>query len=504
MPTTSTRSHGSKNGPDPKRSPGLLLRVAALVTTGLAAGAAMVFATLSGAPAAEASTVTITNRTQFRDTTGAVIHAHGGGIIKVGDYYYWFGENRNSDSTFKAVTVYRSKDLQNWEFRNNALTSSSASELNRSNIERPKVIYNRSTGQFVMWMHKENGSDYGEARAAVAVSSTVDGTYTYKGSFRPLNQHMSRDITTFVDDDGNGYMISAARENYDLHIYRLTSDYTGVASLVYKWNGDHREAPALFKRNGVYFMITSAATGWNPNQAKYATATSLAGPWSGWQNVGDSTTYSSQSTYVLPIQGTQGTSYLYMGDRWGPGFGAAYADSQYVWLPLRFPSNTSLAMDWYPKITVDAAAGTIGGTAVTYVSLVGKLSGKCADVVSGSSDSKAEIILYTCGSASNQQWTFVDAGGGYYQIQAKHSGMCLDVLNGDTADGTKVVQYACGSGTNQQWQPTDAGGGYVRLVAKHSGKCLDVLNGSTANSARLVQNTCSSASNSQQWQRRSA
>ncbi len=37
-----------------------------------------------------------------------------------------------------------------------------------------------------MWMHKENGTDYGEARAAVASSATVDGDYTYHGSFRPL------------------------------------------------------------------------------------------------------------------------------------------------------------------------------------------------------------------------------------------------------------------------------------------------------------------------------
>ena len=91
---------------------------------------------------------------------------------------------------------------------------------------------------------------------------------------------MSRDITVFVDTDGTGYMISAARENYDLHIYRLTADYTGIAALVADpWPGGHREAPALFKRNGVYFMLTSGATGWNPNQQQYATATSIAGPW---------------------------------------------------------------------------------------------------------------------------------------------------------------------------------------------------------------------------------
>src|SRR6266540_4408659 len=168
---------------------------------------------------AQAAPQTITNGVQFTDTSGNAVHAHGGGVIKVGSYYYWFGEDRNSDNTFKYVDAYRSTDLKNWEFRNHVLTQSSASELGTAYIERPKVMYNASTGKFVMWMHKENGTDYNEARAAVAVSDTVDGNYTWQGSFQPLGHYMSRDITVFVDTDGTGYMASAARDNYDLQIY---------------------------------------------------------------------------------------------------------------------------------------------------------------------------------------------------------------------------------------------------------------------------------------------
>lgn len=189
-------------------------------------------AALVTAGPAQAAAQTVTNGVQFSDTSGNVVHAHGGGVIKVGSYYYWFGEDRNSDNTFKYVDAYRSTDLKNWEFRNHVLTQSSASELGTAYIERPKVIYNASTGKFVMWMHKENGTDYSQARAAVAVSSTIDGNYTYQGSFQPLGQYMSRDITTFVDTDGTGYMVSAANENYDLHIYKLTADYTAIDSLV--------------------------------------------------------------------------------------------------------------------------------------------------------------------------------------------------------------------------------------------------------------------------------
>src|SRR3954449_11219919 len=97
------------------------VRVAAFLAA-LVASAALLAVT--GGPA-EAAPVTVTNATQFTDTTGAVVHAHGGGVIKVGAYYYWFGENRNADNTFRYVSAYRSTDLRTWEFRNHVLASAS-------------------------------------------------------------------------------------------------------------------------------------------------------------------------------------------------------------------------------------------------------------------------------------------------------------------------------------------------------------------------------------------
>ncbi|MFI5913061.1 RICIN domain-containing protein [Dactylosporangium sp. NPDC051541] len=455
----------------------------------------------AAATPASAAAVNVLSGLQMRDTAGNLLHAHGGGVIKVGSYYYWFGEDRNTNDTFRYVDVYRSTDLRTWEFRNHVLTQSSSSELASAKIERPKVIYNSSTGQYVMWMHKENGSDYGEARAAVATSSTVDGTYTYRGSFRPLD-YMSRDITLFRDDDGTAYMISAANENADLHVYRLTSDYLGVSARVQRlWPGSSREAPAMFKRNGVYFLLTSAATGWGPNQQKYGTATSVTGTWSGLSNVGDNTAFGSQTAYVLPVQGTAGTAYLYLGDRWAGAWGGPVNDSQYVWLPLSFPSNTSLSLTWAPQLSIDAAAGTVAGTAGPAEQLVARHSGKCLDVSSGSAADSARTLQYTCGTGLNQRFTVQDLGNGYVRLVARHSGKCLDVNGASTADGATVLQWTCGGGTNQQWQVQSAGSGYVRFVARHSGKCLDVADASTADGAAGLQWTCGSGTN-QQWTRR--
>lgn len=453
------------------------------------------FGALATAGPAQAAPQKITNGTPFTDTSGNPVHAHGGGVLKVGSYYYWFGEHRNADNTFRYVDAYRSSDLKNWEFRNHVLTEASDPELGAANIERPKVMYNASTGKFVLWMHKENGTDYSQARAAVAVSDTVDGDYTWKGSFRPLGQHMSRDITVFVDTDGAGYMISAARENYDLQIYRLTADYTGIASLVANpWPGGHREAPALFKRNGVYFMLTSGATGWNPNQQQYATATSIAGPWSAMKNVGDSTTYGSQTAFVLPVQGTSGTSYLYLGDRWGNSFGGTVNDSRYVWLPLAFSNATTMSMSWSPEVTVDTAAGTVTGTAATYNTLIARHSSKCADVTSQSLWAGAQIKQYDCNGGGNQKYWFKSVGSGYYQLMVRNSSLCVQ------ENASTVTQENCASSAaNQQWSLTTTGS-YVSVTSRASGECLDVNGASTANGAALITYTCNAGTN-QQWTR---
>ena len=97
----------------------------------------------------------------------------------------------------------------------------------------------------------------------------------------------------------------------------------------------------IFKRSGVYFLLSSAATGWDPNQAQYATSQSLTSGWTSLMNVGDGTTFYSQSTHVVAVSGTSGTEYLYLGDRWAGAWSGAVNDSAYLWAPITFPSAAS-------------------------------------------------------------------------------------------------------------------------------------------------------------------
>lgn len=306
--------------------------------------------------AAQDVIATIHNGVFWNDTAGNRIEAHGGGFLLVGDTWYWVGEDKSHNAAqFKGVNLYASRDLQHWEFKKTILTKSTTPTLNTADriIERPKLIYNDKTQKYVLWMHWE-GQNYAEAAAGVFSSSNVDGPYSFVRSFRP-NNNMSRDDNLFKDDDGKAYFVSAANENADLIIYELSDDYLDVQrQLVTLWKGSYREAPALMKQDGRYYLVTSGATGWDPNQAKYATATSMAGPWTALTNLGNNTAFDSQSTYLIPIQGRSKTTFIFAADRWQD---PDLKGSKYIWLPLRV-SGSTLALDWVPDWQLNLTQGS--------------------------------------------------------------------------------------------------------------------------------------------------
>lgn len=303
------------------------MRVSSLL--GLALWATSTLASLQIVPGA---TWTATN-------TGEHIQAHGAGIIKVDDTYYLIGEDKTNGTYFLNVNCYSSTNLVEWTYVGALLSQQASGDLGPGRVvERPKVVYNDDTQQYVLWMHIDS-SDYGEAATGVATGSSVCGNYTYLGSSQPLG-FQSRDMGLFKDDDGSAYLLTEDREN-GLRIDALSSDYlntTGTSSIhVF---AEKYEAPALIKQNGTYFLFASQLSGWDPNDNYYTTATSLAGPWSAWQPFADagSNTYASQTTFVLPVEGAAGTAHVYLGDRW---VSDALFRSTYVWLPLELDGTTA-------------------------------------------------------------------------------------------------------------------------------------------------------------------
>jgi len=289
------------------------------------------------------------------DTDGNPIQAHGGGVLFNGGTYYWYGENKATPNTHEGrvevlgVSCYSSRDLMQWKNEGvvlPAVPDDPAHDLHPSKIaERPKVLYNAQTKRYVLWLHIDT-ADYAYARAGCAVSDSPTGPFRYVGSIAPLNSD-SRDMTVFQDTDGAAYLYFSSDRNQTLKIVRLSDDYLSLtdvyeAALV----GLAREAPAVFTYGGIYYIISSACTGWAANEAQYAVAPSPLGPWNILGNPaegpGADKTFESQSAFVLPIANRPG-AFIYLGDRWNP---ENLADSRYVWLPLAVDGD-QISMTWH-------------------------------------------------------------------------------------------------------------------------------------------------------------
>lgn len=286
----------------------------------------------------------------WKDTDGHFINAHGAGILSYNGTYYLFGEIKKGKTRLVpgqpwedyrvdagGVSCYSSKDLRRWQYLGVALapeTTDTSSDLYTDRvIERPKVIFNRETGKFVMWMHIDK-ADYSYARAGVAISDRPEGPYRYMGSVRP-NGQISRDMTIFGDDDGKAYLVYTSENNNTLHVTRLSEDYLSVTPAFNRiLAGQRREAPAVFKQGGKYYLITSLCSGWDPNAAAYAVADDMMGNWTPMGNpcrgTDSATTFHAQSTFVLPLKG-KSNIFVFMADRWNK---TDLESSGYIWLPL--------------------------------------------------------------------------------------------------------------------------------------------------------------------------
>src|SRR5918999_1120811 len=160
--------------------------------------------------------------------------------------------------------------------------------------------------------------------------------------------------------------------------------------------------------------------------------------------------------------------------------------------------SSLLLIGAFLTVQASSANGATVDTSAWYV-LVNRNSGKALDVYNRSTADGGRITQWTRNDQNQQQWQFVDSGGGFYRLKSRHSGKVLDVYNHSTANGAAVVQWADHNGVNQQWRPADSAGGYVRLISRNSGKALEVQGASTADGANIVQYD-DWGGNNQQWQ----
>jgi Glycosyl hydrolase family 62/Ricin-type beta-trefoil lectin domain-like len=167
------------------------------------------------------------------------------------------------------------------------------------------------------------------------------------------------------------------------------------------------------------------------------------------------------------------------------------------WPAAAAAALTTLAAGLFMVVNASAASAATIDTSASYV-LVNRNSGKAIDVYNLATNDGARITQWTRNDGSQQQWQFIDSGGGYYRLKSRLSGKVLDVANKSTADSAAVVQWTDNNGTNQQFSVQDIDG-YIQLINRNSGKALEVQGASTADGGNIVQYADWNGTN-QQWQ----
>jgi hypothetical protein len=246
--------------------------------------------------------VTLHNDVPRYDINGDYVDCHDGMILLGPDNatYYMYGEyyNLTTGATFPwpsapYISVYTSPDLVSWTFRGLAIQNITPAEEGTQWI--PNVFLHPhpspNTPSFIMW--------YGTGDWTVATS--YDGI-----AFQVASNHISSRLPQgtdgtgiYIDDDVNktGYVVFAGLPNdpgftgHVVSIEKLAPDY--LSSTKQNVSGffpdGYVESPALFKRNGVYYVTygSCCCACRGGGGIVVFTSPSILGPWTRQSPYGD-------------------------------------------------------------------------------------------------------------------------------------------------------------------------------------------------------------------------
>lgn len=294
------------------------------------------------------------------DNLGNAVDAHDGEIAKFGDTYYLYGtsydcgfEWNNKTAPFCGFKTYSSKDMMNWKdegflFDSKNLLWQSRCDGKTYGCFRPHVVYNTKYKTYVLWINVyDNVSGY-----RVFTAKNPIGPFMEVAEPKiAINHNMpaaglnNGDHDLFIDDDGKGYLaFTNWRATGTIAIEALTDDYlSGTGKYIDSITPGKTEAPALFKRKGIYYLTYS-----DPNcgycsgtGTSYKTAKSPLGPWSEGKKISDNSC-GGQPSFVSTMKINSETIYLYGSDLWNNA-AKNEALANFYWAPLDFEADGSIS-----------------------------------------------------------------------------------------------------------------------------------------------------------------
>ncbi|KAI1484468.1 Arabinanase/levansucrase/invertase [Biscogniauxia mediterranea] len=349
------------------------------------------------------------------DTDGNKIDAHGGGVVKRGDTFYWVGQAASNETP----QMYSSTDLINW--KNEGQQASSVTGMWRPKIAKPNGSY---------WLFGQ------QDRYVLSLkSSSFLGGYSQSAKvYIPPNDYSYSDTGMFYDDSTETWYLLTSADHNIVQINRINSDGT-LGDRVSQLAAGAYEAPGMVKVDGVYFLIVSGKTGWRANPNKVFWSDSISGSWSGGSDIAPEAenTYGSQNTFELTIAGSQKTTYIYMGDAWDSKGGA---DSNYVWLPMNVDSSAhTISLDYHSMWKVDVNTGVVSypSTAKRYeaehTNLVGSAVVRdCSECLSKRSvhqvTDTSELTFHNVTGTGSLQWLSF-----HYKVNNPEAGEAYIIVN---------------------------------------------------------------------------
>lgn len=319
------------------------------------------------------------------DNNAKLIQAHGGSLLFAEGKYWWYGENKENITGFATGEkcpyrqhgwkLYSSKDLYNWIDEGYLMQESKDfdSVFHPSRIgDRPHVLYNEKTKQYVMWLKTGKGLNFNDCAFTVCVGDSLK-TLKYVKEFYP-EPHRAGDFDLFVVD-GKGYVVFEYPHKC-MVLRELTEDFTDLAE---KYS-EHlflgsppfiRESPAFFERNGRKYILTSGTSSYFPNRTIAYDITDLHGEWKdlGETCVNDEKKNSFGAQYASVFKVPDRDLFIAIGDRWVvdlpvdmPDIEQVFAKmtvkdqnmltdrntslATYVWLPITFDEKGTPLIEW--------------------------------------------------------------------------------------------------------------------------------------------------------------
>ncbi len=230
-------------------------------------------------------TVVINNAQPRTDVKGKIVDAHDGRIIQFGKMFYWYGTKygaTNGFTTANEYVCYSSSDLIKWNYEGPLLKDKPGGVY-----YRPHVVYNARTKKYVLWYNwypKLWNGQFG-----VAISDLPTGPFTIINDHVTVKQNALGvgDLGVFTDDDGKAYLSYNTISNHKVSVELLNEDYTASTLQGSDFIAEHCEAGSMFKRNGLYYLLTDYTCCFctQGSGAQVFTAKNPLGPYTWRQNI---------------------------------------------------------------------------------------------------------------------------------------------------------------------------------------------------------------------------